>query len=103
MIGFNCKSVNLHPAWVIFAALLLTACSQPLVKSVPQEPVAVPAPLEPEPDASVLPDQPAPPQEELSASLLYGVLLGEIAGQRGRLDVSGAMVANTTMLRLKNQ
>jgi len=82
MIVFRCKSVNLRCAWVLFAGLLLTACSQPQVKPDSQEPEAIVSPAVPLPQEAR--------QEELTASLLYGVLLGEIAGQRGQLDISGA-------------
>lgn len=82
MIVFRCKSVNLRCAWVLFAGLLLTACSQPQVKPDSQEPEAIVSPAVPLPEEAR--------QEELTASLLYGVLLGEIAGQRGQLDISGA-------------
>lgn len=83
MIGFKCKSVDLRVSLVIFAAMLLTACAKPVVKPESQEPAAEPQPLPPE--TAELPEP-----EQLSAPLLYGVLLGEIAGQRGQLDISGA-------------
>ncbi|MFQ5642151.1 MAG: tetratricopeptide repeat protein [Thiogranum sp.] len=90
MIVFRCKSVNLRHAWVLFAGLLLAACSQPQVKPDSQEPTAVTTPSAAQPEQNA--GQPAAEtgREELTASLLYGVLMGEIAGQRGRLDVSGA-------------
>ena len=87
MIGFQYKTVNLRISLVICAGLLLTACAKPMVKPEPQEPVAAPQETEPQPDTAI---QPAPHQESLTASLMYGVLLGEIAGQRGQLDISGA-------------
>ncbi len=90
MIGFRCKSVNLRCAWVLFAGLLLTACSQPQVIPDSPEPVAIASPARPLPEAGGQQLAPEVEHEELTASLLYGVLLGEIAGQRGRLDVSGA-------------
>jgi tetratricopeptide (TPR) repeat protein len=91
MIVFRCKSVNLRHAWVLVAGLLLSACSQPQVKPESQEePVAIASPARPLPDESGQQPLPETEQEELTAALLYGVLLGEIAGQRGRLDVSGA-------------
>jgi tetratricopeptide (TPR) repeat protein len=71
-------------------SLLLAACAQPVVKDEPRETVSAPAPVEPETDSGGLSVQPVPQQEQLTAALLYGVLLGEIAGQRGQLDVSGA-------------
>ncbi len=93
MIGFRCKSVNLRCAWVLFAGLLLSACSQPQVKPKPPEPpepTAVASPARPLPEEGGRQLAPEAEHEELTASLLYGVLLGEIAGQRGRLDVAGA-------------
>jgi len=89
MIGFRCKNVNLRCAWVLSAGLLLTACSQPQVKPDSQD-LAVASPARPLPEESGQQLAPDAAPEELTASLLYGVLLGEIAGQRGRLDVSGA-------------
>ena len=90
MIVFRCKSINLRHAWVLFAGLLLSACSQPQVKPESQEPVATVSPARPLPDESGQRPAPEARQEKLTAPLLYGVLLGEIAGQRGRMDVSGA-------------
>ncbi len=90
MIVFRCESVNLRCSWVLIAGLLLTACSQPQVKPESQEPAAIVSPTRPLPDESGQQPAPGPGQEGLTAPLLFGVLLGEIAGQRGRLDVSGA-------------
>lgn len=94
MIGFNCKSAYLRTAVVALASCLVAACSQPFFKPEPQETVAVPQPLVPEPDAVAVVPEPgaeaAAADQQLSAALVYGVLLGEIAGQRGALDVSGA-------------
>ncbi len=90
MIGFKCKSVNLPCAWVLFAGLLLTACSQPRIEPDSQQPAVIASPARPLPEDNGQKLAPEAAQEELTASLLYGVLLGEIAGQRGRLDVSGA-------------
>jgi len=93
MIGFVNKGAGLRGAGVIVASLLLVACSQPLFKSRPQQPEALPQPVAPEakpaqpqPQAEPAPQKKAP----LSARLLYEVLLGEIAGQRGVMDVSAA-------------
>jgi tetratricopeptide (TPR) repeat protein len=76
---------------VALLSALLGACVQPPIAEKRQPPA------EAVPDAQVPSGQQTdampPPQaasEELTAPLLYGVLLGEIAGQRGRLDVSGA-------------
>jgi tetratricopeptide (TPR) repeat protein len=91
MIGFTTKKLN--SGWLVVALLsaLLGACVQPPIAEKRQPPA------EAVPDAQVPSGQQTdampPPQaasEELTAPLLYGVLLGEIAGQRGRLDVSGA-------------
>ena len=90
MIDFSCKSVNLRASLPVFVILLLAACAQPVVKDEPGEKVSAPAAVEPEPDSRELSVQPVPKQEQLTSPLLYSMLLGEIAGQRGRLDVSGA-------------
>ena len=88
MIGFKCKNVKLHCLWLVLAAAL-SACTRPVV--LPEqttEPVAEPAPALP--DVAEQTPLPAGKPEQLTAPLLYGVLLGEIAGQRGRMDVSAA-------------
>jgi len=90
MTGFRCKGVNLRASLPVFVILLLAACAQPVVKDEPGKTVPAPAAVEPESGSRGLSVQPAPNQEQLTAPLLYGVLLGEIAGQRGQLDVSGA-------------
>jgi len=90
MIVFRCKSVNLRHAWTLFAGLLLVACSQPQIKPDSQEPVAVTSPAGPESAEGGRQAATESRHEELTAPLLFGVLLGEIAGQRGRLDISGA-------------
>jgi tetratricopeptide (TPR) repeat protein len=87
MIGFKYKNPWLRFFGPAAAGCFLAACVQAPVKPPP-------AAAQPGPDI-VTPAAPAPaaPQtrgESLSAPLLYDVLLGEIAGQRGRLDVSGA-------------
>lgn len=74
---------------MLLAGLLLSACSQPWTRPE-AEPVATTSPAGPEAGEGSQPPVSAAAQEELTAPLLYGVLLGEIAGQRGRLDVSGA-------------
>jgi tetratricopeptide (TPR) repeat protein len=68
----------------------MAACAQPVVKEEPEEKVAAPAAVDPDTDSKGLSAPPAPKREQLTAPLLYGMLLGEIAGQRGQLDVSGA-------------
>lgn len=93
MIGFVNKDAALRGAGVLLASLLLAACSQPLTKSTPQQPEALPQPVAPEAEPAQPQPLPEPAQqqkESLSATLLYEVLLGEIAGQRGVMDVSAA-------------
>jgi len=89
MIGFTAKKLNLPVVFVAVSVFVLQSCVQPPVERrqepVPETPVTAPAVDEP---AAAVPVQPA--GEQLTAPLMYGVLLGEIAGQRGRLDVSGA-------------
>ncbi|VAW75177.1 hypothetical protein MNBD_GAMMA15-1960 [hydrothermal vent metagenome] len=92
MIGFTCKNSISAAAVSIFFSLFLAACSTPLSKPSSTETYS-PGPLsEPVPEAelqAVQPDGIAITPEKLSAELLYEVLMGEIAGQRGVLDVSG--------------
>ncbi|MDT8386467.1 MAG: tetratricopeptide repeat protein [Thiogranum sp.] len=90
MIGFQFQKANLRGLLVVAISLLMSACAQPYFKREPQSPPAVPA----TPEATLDIEQPVPrdtgPAERLSSELLYSVLLGEIAGQRGALEVSGA-------------
>ena len=88
MIGFKCKNVKLHCLWIVLAAAL-SACSRPVV-SPEQTTDTVPEPAPVVPEVAGQPPLPAGKPEQLTAPLLYGVLLGEIAGQRGRMDVSAA-------------
>jgi tetratricopeptide (TPR) repeat protein len=103
MIGFRDMGAGLRCAVAVMVGLLLAACAQPLLKGpepkAPAESPAVPeaapeeeAVREPvEPVAEPAPPEPAPPKKEpLSSSLLYDVLLGEIAGQRGMMDISAS-------------
>jgi tetratricopeptide (TPR) repeat protein len=92
MIGFKYKNTLLRVAVLGLAGLWLTACVQMPVGEKAPEPEQVPEQPEPaEAEAQAAPAEPRKPAKEtLTASLLYGVLLGEIAGQRGRLDVSAA-------------
>jgi tetratricopeptide (TPR) repeat protein len=89
MIGFTSKKTRLPCFLPLLGSLLLAACAQ---RPVGEKPL----PLEPQPEitdsAAQAPvtAQPGGVPEQLTAPILYGVLLGEIAGQRGRLDVSGA-------------
>lgn len=93
MIGFN----RIISSWrLIVAASLISlagACTQSSIPKKPPSPADEPkAPVQQTPQAS--PGKLTPesdlPKEELSSAMLFQVLLGEIAGQRGRLDVSGA-------------
>jgi tetratricopeptide (TPR) repeat protein len=90
MIGFTWKKCGRLGAFLGFAVLGLSACVQaPVIETEPAEPV--PQDAAPETHAAV--PVPVPslerPREPLSEQVLYDVLLGEIAGQRGELDVSG--------------
>jgi tetratricopeptide (TPR) repeat protein len=82
---------GLRFAVAVAVGLLLAACSQPLLKGpepqAPAEPAAPEEKAEQVPVAPVVePEQKA--EEPLSSSLLYQVLLGELAGQRGMMDIS---------------
>ena len=92
MIGFTTKKLNLGGvALVLLLGALLGGCVQPPVAEQRQPPAeVVPDAQKPADQAKGVASPPQPESEELTAPLLYGVLLGEIAGQRGRLDVSGA-------------
>ena len=66
-------------------AVFLSACAQS-----PQKPAAEPA-AKPPPAAAPraeVPRQPPLPEQELTNEILYRFLIGEVAGQRGRLDVA---------------
>ncbi|TCK19218.1 tetratricopeptide repeat protein [Thiogranum longum] len=94
MIGFTCKNTFSRGGAAVLGALLLTACSTALLK--PSGESTEPEGKQPPGAESAIPaqtdEQAAVPEhtESLTADLLYEVLLGEIAGQRGVLDVSGA-------------
>jgi tetratricopeptide (TPR) repeat protein len=68
---------------VLLTVLILTACAhlggKEAAQPAPQTPAATPAPAAKTADTR---------QEPLTQELLFDILLGEIAGQRGRLDVS---------------
>ncbi len=94
MIGFTCKNTLSRVSAVVLGALLLAACNTALLKpsgknpeSAVIQPPGTESPVHPE---IVAQEAPAKQSEPLTADLLYEVLLGEIAGQRGALDVSGA-------------
>jgi tetratricopeptide (TPR) repeat protein len=72
---------------MIFAVMMLTACAHLVGKPAPSPTAQVPA-VKP---ATTSAPRPATGQEEpLTDQLLYDILLGEIAGQRGRLDVAAS-------------
>lgn len=90
MIGFACKNPFTRTVLLVLGGIWLASCGQvPVRQPVPETPALTPRP-ETLPAATAAPPQPAPAAEALTAPLLYDVLLGEIAGQRGMLDVSGA-------------
>jgi tetratricopeptide (TPR) repeat protein len=94
MIGFKYKNSFLRYIGLAMTAVWLSACVQPPVKQAPTQAPPQPVKQAPKPEvpasAAAKPAAPAPGGETLTAALLYDVLLGEIAGQRGQLDVSGA-------------
>jgi len=92
MIGFKYKNVLWHAILIILAGLWSTACTHlPVGKTSPAEVPAQSGTETPRLTAEpVKPAKPVPVREALTAPVLYDVLLGEIAGQRGRLDVSGS-------------
>jgi thioredoxin-like negative regulator of GroEL len=88
MIGFKYKSASLCTVLLVFASLWLSACVQAPVQQQQVEAVEqAPAPAGAEPVPEAVSERAT---EQLTAPLLYDVLLGEIAGQRGLLDISGA-------------
>jgi tetratricopeptide (TPR) repeat protein len=91
MIGFKYKNVLSRINILVLTGFWLTACVQaPVGESVPA-PAPEQAPAQPElTDTTSAPIPTEAVEETLTAPVLYDVLLGEIAGQRGRLDVSGA-------------
>lgn len=64
----------------IFAAALLSACAQ-----LPKE---VPSPEVPAPVTVIKPKSPVLPNQVLTEQILYEFLVAEVAGQRGKLDIS---------------
>jgi len=89
MIGFKYKNTHLRIAVLVLTSLWLAACVQAPVREKVPAPEQAPASPETAGTAPVA-ETAKPPEEALTAPLLYDVLLAEIAGQRGRLDVSGA-------------
>ena len=91
MIGFKCKNSIFRASTAVFLAALLAACSPSLKKPADKKALPDGQIAEPAPESVGQPGEaPAVPDEVLTSELLYEVLLGEIAGQRGVLDVSGA-------------
>ena len=94
----------LHPgpgirphAWLLILTVsMLTACAhfggREAVPSVSQTPV------EPAPAKALPPKPTAAKQEPLTQQLLFDILLGEIAGQRGRLDVSASSYLQAALI-----
>lgn len=85
MTGFKYKYSFLRCIVVAAAGFWLTGCVQPPVKETPTLPAQAPRA-----EVAATPAVPPVSAERLTAPLLYDVLLGEIAGQRGMLDISGA-------------
>ncbi len=92
MIGFTCKNPLCRAGLAVFSVLWLASCHAPLLKSsgAGKTPPAGAATVVPDvkQQAATAGEASAPP-EKLTPQLLYDVLLGEIAGQRGKLDISG--------------
>jgi tetratricopeptide (TPR) repeat protein len=91
MIGFKYKNSVLRLIGLAITSFWLGACVQAPVKEPPTQPVQqAPQPEAPDIAAPATPVVPPASGETLTAPLLYDMLLGEIAGQRGLLDISGA-------------
>lgn len=94
MIGFADKKPLWRAVLLLLASIGTAACVQAPVRQAPpkapQEPPAAVTPQPQTPPATAPVPLPARGAESLTAPLLYDMLLGEIAGQRGMLDVSGA-------------
>ncbi len=71
----------------LLAGLLLAACAAVPARASSEAPA---------PEQSV-PPKPAPPSATLTPELLYDLLLGEIAGQRGRLEVAVASLKRAAL------
>jgi tetratricopeptide (TPR) repeat protein len=94
MIGFKYKNSFLRFLSLAVIACWLVACVQPPVKEAPSQPAQsvqqTPNPVTRDTAAPVKPAAPPAKGETLTAQVLYDVLLAEIAGQRGLLDISGS-------------
>ena len=74
---------------ILALAVWLCACAQPPHKPIPDAINASPEPqAEDQPDSASAPTSANLPKQELSENVLYEFLLGEIAGQRGQLNVA---------------
>ena len=82
MIGFNWLKRN-RLTGLLVVLLILGSCAR-ITKQTPPKAVKTTTATGTTEKAPVSPAQ----KEALTPSLLYGILLGEIAGQRGRMDVS---------------
>ena len=77
---------------VMAAAALLAGCAQQPVQNAPAQAAGAPEPKAAAPAAAEA--QPQLPREELSESILYELLLAEVAGQRGNPDVAAQAYAD---------
>jgi tetratricopeptide (TPR) repeat protein len=84
MIGFNWVN-QIGLTGLLLALLLTSGCARLSQSPVPEDAVAA---TRPDTDSTTATQLPQADKEDLTPSLLYGILLGEIAGQRGRMDVS---------------
>ena len=94
-VSFPRSGLRPHAWLVILNVLMLSACahigSKPAESPASHEPAATSAPA---PAASGPIEQ---RQEPLTQDLMFDILLGEIAGQRGRFDVSAPAYLNATL------
>lgn len=90
MIGFKHKNL-FSPVFILaLAVLILSACSSRVAREGDSGQAAVVPPQAPAQELGKPQSVTAGAEHEpLTADLLYDVLLGEIAGQRGELDISG--------------
>ncbi|MGH8568517.1 MAG: tetratricopeptide repeat protein [Gammaproteobacteria bacterium] len=83
--------MSMFPAWVLFATLVLGGCAgtKSTLDAAPpaQADRASPAPAAPAPQVEQAP-QVQPPQVELTEAILYKLLVAELAGQRGQVELA---------------
>ena len=84
MIGFNWVN-QIGLTGLLLASLLISGCARLSQSPVPDETAAA---TRPDTSSAEVAQLPSAGKEDLTPSLLYGILLGEIAGQRGRMEVS---------------